>query len=100
MEEVSQPSGLVKDIVDVAPSMTSLASEVTHHLPPVNNKTNLLQSLPTTSRGKTMVEDIIMFQELVCYNRNMVFLLYISLVQEKTRSLTPLALEFPLGRIC
>ena len=100
VEEVSQPSGLVKDIVDVAPSMTSLASEVTHHLPPVNNKTNLLQSLPTTSRGKTMVEDIIMFQELVCYNRNMVFLLYISLVQEKTRSLTPLALEFPLGRIC
>ena len=66
--------------------MTSLASEVTPHLPPVNNKTNLLQFLPTTSRGKTMVEEIIMFRELVCYNRNIVFLLYISLVQEKTRS--------------
>ena len=60
---------------------TALAREVPY-LPPVKNKTNLLYSL-TTCGGKTMVTDIIIFQETVCYKRNVVFVLpYVSLVQE------------------
>jgi len=110
-KHVSQPSKLVKDKVDVGPfyGLPSVVGELYHKhkgvkelfpwqvkclsSAPVKNKTNLLYSLPT-SGGKTMVAEIIMLQEILCYKRNVVFVLpYVSLVQEKIRSLTPFALE-------
>ena len=109
--KVSQPSRLVRDRVDVGPfyGLPSKVGELYRQhkgvtelfawqvkcltSPPVKNKTNLLYSLPT-SGGKTMVAEIIMFQEIICYKRNVIFVLpYVSLVQEKIRSLAPFALE-------
>ncbi|KAG8183223.1 hypothetical protein JTE90_005672 [Oedothorax gibbosus] len=62
-------------------------------LPAVKQKRNLIYSLPT-SGGKTLVAEILIIRELLCYFRDAILVLpYISLVQEKVRGLAPFAVD-------
>ncbi|KAK6315773.1 hypothetical protein J4Q44_G00132970 [Coregonus suidteri] len=63
------------------------------NLDSVQQRRNLIYSLPT-SGGKTLVAEILIVKELLCRKRDALFILpYISLVQEKVRGLASFGLE-------
>ncbi|XP_068082921.1 helicase POLQ-like [Anabrus simplex] len=63
------------------------------NLKAIQERKNLVYALPT-SGGKTLVAEILILRELLCYKRNAIFVLpYVSIVQEKIHSLSPFAVE-------
>ncbi|KTF94760.1 hypothetical protein cypCar_00022413 [Cyprinus carpio] len=63
------------------------------NLDSVQQRRNLIYSLPT-SGGKTLVAEILIFKELLCRKKDALLILpYISLVQEKVRGLSSFGIE-------
>ncbi|GAB0089173.1 helicase POLQ-like [Sergentomyia squamirostris] len=62
-------------------------------LPAIEQRENLIYTLPTSS-GKTLVAEILILKELLCHQRNVLFILpYVAVVKEKISALAPFAVE-------
>nr|CAD7432122.1 unnamed protein product [Timema monikensis] len=99
----------VQELIEKTKGITSLYTWQTEclELPALKHRQNLVLALPT-SGGKTLVAEILVLKELLCQRRNALFVLpYVAIVQEKVRSLSPLAValgflveEYAAGKGC
>uniref|UniRef100_A0AAY4BS38 Helicase POLQ-like n=1 Tax=Denticeps clupeoides TaxID=299321 RepID=A0AAY4BS38_9TELE len=85
----------VKDLIKKLKSIDDLYDwqKICLNLESVQQRKNLIYSLPT-SGGKTLVAEILILKELLCRKKDALLILpYISLVQEKVRGLASFGLE-------
>uniref|UniRef100_A0A8C1XSU3 Helicase POLQ-like n=1 Tax=Cyprinus carpio TaxID=7962 RepID=A0A8C1XSU3_CYPCA len=85
----------VKDLILILKGIQNLYEwqETCLSLDSVQQRRNLIYSLPT-SGGKTLVAEILILKELLCRKKDALLILpYISLVQEKVRGLSSFGIE-------
>uniref|UniRef100_A0A673JT56 Helicase POLQ-like n=1 Tax=Sinocyclocheilus rhinocerous TaxID=307959 RepID=A0A673JT56_9TELE len=85
----------VKDLIFILKGIQDLYEwqKTCLSLDSVQQRRNLIYSLPT-SGGKTLVAEILIFKELLCRKKDALLILpYISLVQEKVRGLSSFGIE-------